>query len=95
MPSTDLGQSAHDAAVMLTELTPSICQELQRMANPDGLTRLSEERLEDVKLRLHTTCKILQKGMNQATLVDSKNVMQLHEALKAASETIELLHQAH
>lgn len=82
-----------DVALLLPDLPSSICQEIAQLANPNGPRRLSEERLQVVSLSLDSSCKRLKARMAHATRTESQQLMQMHEALKAAHEVIALLHQ--
>ena len=93
MSTPDLAQLPVDVAMMLPDLPLSICQEITQLANPSGLSRLSEERLQEVRASLTTTCKRLKTRIAQSTRAESQDIMLVHEALKAAAEVIELLHQ--
>jgi hypothetical protein len=93
MSTPDLAQLPVDAALMLPDLPLSVCQDIAQLANPSGLHRLSEERLPEIKESLNTTCKRLKTRIAQSTRAESHDIMLMHEALKAAAEVIELLHQ--
>ncbi len=78
--------------MLLRDLTPSICADIAQLANPRGLSRLSEERLQEVRVSLNSTCKRLKAHLAQAPRTNSQDIMLMHEALQAATKVIELIH---
>ncbi len=93
MSTTDLAQLPMNTTMILSDLPPSICQEIAQLANPNSMHRLSKERLPEIKASLDTTCKRLKTGITQSTHAESQEMMLMHDALKAAGEVIELLQQ--
>ncbi len=93
MSTHALAQMPVDAAMMLPDFPLSACQDIVQLANPSGLHRLNEDRLPEIKAIFNTTCKRLKTRIAQSTRAESQDLMLMHEALKAAAEVIELLHQ--
>jgi len=81
------------SAILLPKLGFSLCQLIIQLSNPNGRGCLKEEDLQAVLASLNETCGYLKVFINQSTDASSGDAVLIFDAVKAAIEVIENLHQ--